>query len=91
MPLVVALMAVVFNLVNGFINGYYFSAFAREYTWEWLMDIRFILGMIVWAFGRFYQLVVGSDSAEPQKGREEGLFYSQWRIFPMGVLSQFSG
>lgn len=29
MPLVVALMAVCFNLINGFINGYYFSAFSR--------------------------------------------------------------
>jgi len=48
MPLVVALMAVSFNLVNGFINGYYFSAFARVYTWEWLYDIRFILGIILW-------------------------------------------
>jgi 3-oxo-5-alpha-steroid 4-dehydrogenase 1 len=47
MPLVIAFLAIVFNLANGFSNGYYFSAFAREYTWEWLFDIRFILGFIV--------------------------------------------
>jgi protein-S-isoprenylcysteine O-methyltransferase Ste14 len=51
MPLVVALMAVFFNLVNGFINGYYFSAFARVYTVEWLYDARFIIGMILFISG----------------------------------------
>jgi len=51
MPLVVAMMAVFFNLINGFLNGYYFSAFAREYTVEWLYDARFIIGMILFVSG----------------------------------------
>ncbi|MCD4710092.1 MAG: hypothetical protein K8R52_04545 [Bacteroidales bacterium] len=53
MPLVVALMAVCFNLVNGFINGYYFSAFSREYTLEWLTGARFIIGGILYGGGAF--------------------------------------
>jgi len=51
MPLVVALMAVFFNLVNGFLNGYYFSAFSRTYALEWLYDARFILGALLFAAG----------------------------------------
>jgi len=89
MPLVVALMAVVFNLVNGFTNGYYFSAFAREYTWEWLVDIRFILGFFSLVFWIIYQLVVRSDLIEPEKGREEGLLYSLRGTFPLDILSKF--
>ena len=50
MPLLIALFAVFFNLVNGSFNGYYFSAFAN-YTVEWLYDIRFILGGIVFITG----------------------------------------
>jgi protein-S-isoprenylcysteine O-methyltransferase Ste14 len=53
MPLVVALMAVIFNLVNGFLNGYYFSAFAREYPLEWIYDARFIIGMVLFFTGVF--------------------------------------
>ena len=45
--ILVALMAVCFNLINGFINGYYFSAFARVYEWDWLVDARFIIGIII--------------------------------------------
>ncbi|MFC2089216.1 DUF1295 domain-containing protein [Bacteroidota bacterium] len=51
MPLVIALFAVCFNLVNGYLNGAYFSQFARTYTIEWLYDIRFILGMLMFVSG----------------------------------------
>lgn len=51
MPLVVALMAVFFNLINGFLNGTYFSTFSRTYTVEWLYDARFIIGSILFIAG----------------------------------------
>jgi 3-oxo-5-alpha-steroid 4-dehydrogenase 1 len=51
MPVVVALMAVFFNLVNGFLNGYYFSAFSRPYPMEWLYDARFIIGALLFVAG----------------------------------------
>jgi len=51
MPMVIVLMAVFFNLMNGFINGYWFSAFAREYTLEWLWDVRFVLGTVLFLVG----------------------------------------
>ncbi len=53
MPVVVALMAVFFNLVNGYFNGHYFAVFAGEYTLEWLTDPRFLSGGILFAGGVF--------------------------------------
>jgi steroid 5-alpha reductase family enzyme len=51
MPLLIALLAVFFNLVNGFINGYYFGTVSGGYTVEWLYDIRFILGIVLFITG----------------------------------------
>jgi protein-S-isoprenylcysteine O-methyltransferase Ste14 len=51
MPLLIALLAVFFNLVNGFINGYYFGTVSDGYSIEWLYDIRFILGIVLFITG----------------------------------------
>lgn len=52
MPLIIVLSAIFFNIMNGFSLGYYFSHFAN-YTSEWLTDIRFIAGVIVFFTGMF--------------------------------------
>ncbi|MBY0425000.1 MAG: DUF1295 domain-containing protein, partial [Cytophagales bacterium] len=55
MPLVIALSGVFFNSINGYTNGYWFSTFA-DYNFEWFTDIRFILGLCLFAFGFFINL-----------------------------------
>ena len=44
MPWIIALSAMVFNLINGFSLGYYFACFA-DYPGDWFSDFRFIGGM----------------------------------------------
>ena len=51
MPLTVALMGVFFNGVNGYLNGRHFTAFGPEYAASWLMDPRFICGIILFGLG----------------------------------------
>jgi hypothetical protein len=53
MPLAIVLMAVCFNLVNGFINGYYFGSIAtdEQYPLTWLTDSRFIAGITIFIAG----------------------------------------
>lgn len=51
MPLVIALMAICFNLVNGFSIGYFLGNFAGDYTISWLSDWRFIIGIILFFTG----------------------------------------
>lgn len=49
MPVLIALSAIVFNLVNGFLLGYYFARFA-EYPADWWTDPRFLAGFaLFWA------------------------------------------
>lgn len=52
MPLGVMLLAIIFNLFNGFFIGYYLSHFAI-YDSSWLFSIPFILGSILFAIGAF--------------------------------------
>ena len=51
MPLVIVLMAIFFNLVNGFSIGYFLGNFAGSYTLSWLTDWRFIAGVIIFFTG----------------------------------------
>lgn len=50
MPILIVLSAVFFNLMNGFSLGYYFSHFA-DYSNDWFLDIRFILGVVLFFVG----------------------------------------
>jgi 3-oxo-5-alpha-steroid 4-dehydrogenase 1 len=56
MPLIIAVFAIVFNLVNGSFNGYYFGSISGEYGLNWLYDIRFIAGSILFLVGAYINL-----------------------------------
>ena len=52
MPITVILMAVVFNLGNGYVNGRYIFHFADgSYTAGWLFDPRFLIGFVLFIAG----------------------------------------
>lgn len=50
MPLVIALMAIGFNIMNGSLLGMHFAWFSN-YTLAWLYDPRFIVGIVVFFTG----------------------------------------
>lgn len=52
MPLVIAAMAVVFNLVNGSLFGIFFSRF-ETYDVTWFRDIRFHIGLGLFLIGLY--------------------------------------
>jgi len=51
MPLVIALMAVFFNLVNASFLGYYTGSLHTHFTVAWLKDPHFIAGLIIFITG----------------------------------------
>jgi 3-oxo-5-alpha-steroid 4-dehydrogenase 1 len=91
MPLVVALMAVCFNLVNGYINGIYFSTFSRVYTWEWLVDARFIIGMVVFVFGVLLNWWSDQILLDLRKGGKKGYFIPRGGMFRWVSCPNFTG
>lgn len=50
MPVLIVLMGISFNLVNGFLLGYYFGHF-RVYDLSWLLSVPFISGAIIFITG----------------------------------------
>ena len=50
-PVVVVTMAVVFNTVNGYINGRFLFTFAPSYEAAWLADPRFVSGFALFVVG----------------------------------------
>jgi 3-oxo-5-alpha-steroid 4-dehydrogenase 1 len=52
MPLAVMLLAVIFNVFNGFFIGYYLANFAN-YETSWLLSIPFILGALLFSIGTY--------------------------------------
>lgn len=51
MPLLVICLAIFFNAVNGYLNGRYIYTFSQGYPNSWLMDPRFIAGVILFITG----------------------------------------
>lgn len=51
MPLVVIGFALLFNTVNGYLNGRYIFTFSSGYTNEWLGDPRFVVGLVLFITG----------------------------------------
>lgn len=51
MPLAVALMAILFNLVNGGFLGYFAGSLQAHYTEAWLADPRFMAGLVIFLAG----------------------------------------
>ncbi|MEA2016109.1 MAG: DUF1295 domain-containing protein [Actinomycetota bacterium] len=55
-PLLLVVFAILFNTVNGFINGYYLFTLSPVYSLDWLVDPRFIAGFILFSSGIFINL-----------------------------------
>jgi protein-S-isoprenylcysteine O-methyltransferase Ste14 len=91
MPLVVALMAVFFNLLNGFFNGYYFSAFSREYTMEWLYDARFIIGAGLFVAGVVINWWSDQLLLDLRKGGKKGYSIPRGGLFRWVSCPNFFG
>ena len=51
MPVTIVLMAFCFNLLNGYINGYYLGSLSGQYASSWLYDPRFIAGFLMFCSG----------------------------------------
>lgn len=56
MPLLVALMAVFFNLINGGFLGYYAGTMQTQYAEAWLSDPKFIAGVLIFLTGMFINI-----------------------------------
>lgn len=58
-PVLLVLFAVIFNTLNGFVNGYHLFLGHASYDFHWLLDPRFIIGTVIFFVG--FSIHVTSD------------------------------
>jgi len=51
MPIIIIGLGLLFNTINGYLNGRYIFTFSDKYTSEWLGDPRFIAGLAIFIIG----------------------------------------
>ena len=81
MPLAIMFMAIFFNLVNGFINGYFLGNLADQYTIAWLTDPRFIAGVLLFFTGMFINMQADNILIHLRKPRETGYVIPRKALF----------
>jgi len=59
-PVLIVILAFMFNVINGFLNGYWFVHFATEYKSGVLIDLRLITGIILFLTGsvKYYDFLL---------------------------------
>ncbi|HOW25751.1 MAG TPA: DUF1295 domain-containing protein [Bacteroidales bacterium] len=72
MPVSVMLMAVCFNLINGFLIGYWFGFLSHAYPLSWLSDPRFIIGVLVFIAGMVINIHSDQVLLDLRKGGRTG-------------------
>ena len=82
MPVATCVSGFVFNVVNGLLNGW-FLGYAADYSWEWLLDGRFIAGAAALLMGA--ALNVTSDYRLAQLRRQQQGRY----LIPRGSAFRF--
>jgi protein-S-isoprenylcysteine O-methyltransferase Ste14 len=86
MALTIMLMALFFNVMNGSINGFYLFTLAGRYDLEWLMDVRFISGVLLFFIG-FVVNQVSDAILRNLRGRNNSIQNVQDRYrIPKGFL-----
>src|SRR4030042_308843 len=82
-PVLIVVLAVFFNLLNGFFNGHYLGSDLSAYSEDWITDLRFITGGILFIAGMV--LNIDSDNRLIRMRRQNGQGYS----IPSGGLFDY--
>lgn len=81
MPWVIIILAFVFNILNGFFNGYWFGYLSPEYSITWMYDPRFLLGLALFLAGMYINISSDNMLLNLRKGGKSGYFIPYGGLF----------
>lgn len=90
MPLLIVLMAVIFNTINSYFNGYYLGTLQIQYT-GWMTDPRFISGILIFLTGMFINLSADEILIQMRKSRTNGYEIPYGNLFNFISCPNFFG
>jgi len=91
MPLAIMFMAVFFNLINGFLNGYYFGFIHPVYDLSWAKDPRFIIGIFIFFLGMYLNQQSDKILIKLRKNSGTGYYIPQGSLFNYVSCPNFFG
>ena len=90
-PIAIVSMAMFFNLVNGFLNGYYLGYLTDDYEITWIKDPRFIIGVIVFISGFIINQLADHHLIHLRKPGQKGYSIPTHRLFRYVSCRNFGG
>jgi 3-oxo-5-alpha-steroid 4-dehydrogenase 1 len=91
MPLLIVIMAIVFNTVNGYINGCYIGTVQHQYGNAWLTDPRFIAGILLFFTGMIINISADEKLIHLRKGKTDGYQIPYGGLFNIISCPNFFG
>ena len=91
MPLVIALTAVFFNFVNASLLGYYTGTLNTHYSMEWLIDPRFIAGILIFIAGMGINIASDEQLIRLRKDSNNGYQIPRGNLFDNISCPNFFG
>ena len=72
MPLLIAVLAFLFNVVNGLVNGIYFGSVRFDYPEAWVSSPQFIVGISLFFVGFYINNKSDTYLIGLRKGKQKG-------------------
>jgi steroid 5-alpha reductase family enzyme len=91
MPVVIVLLAIIFNTINGFFNGYWLAHFAPQDKVDLNTDIRLIVGAIVFITGFLINQYHDDILISLRKGKTTGYQIPHGGLFKFVSCPNFLG
>jgi 3-oxo-5-alpha-steroid 4-dehydrogenase 1 len=91
MPVIIMFSAILFNLVNASLNGYWFGFVAPSYPENWITDPRFIIGGLVFITGFIINQMADRKLIGLRRGGSSGYFIPRGGLFNYISCPNFFG
>jgi len=91
MPIMIVVLAALFNLMNGFLNGYWLGNLSANYNAEWLTDPRFILGISLFITGFVINQASDNHLIHLRSNSSKGYYIPVSKLFKYVSCPNFSG
>jgi hypothetical protein len=89
-PILIVIMAIMFNTVNGYINGYYLGTM-QQYGNAWLTDPRFIAGILLFFAGMIINISADEKLIHIRRSRTDGYQIPYGGLFNLISCPNFFG
>ncbi|RLD40568.1 MAG: 3-oxo-5-alpha-steroid 4-dehydrogenase, partial [Bacteroidetes bacterium] len=81
MPLAIVGLAILFNIFNGFFNGYWFGYLTPRYDNSWLLEPKFIAGAVLLLTGMLINVSSDQKLLSLRKGEHTGYYIPYGGMF----------